>query len=72
MPSNDRLLPTSSRGWACRVVLASLVTRKDTGMPGEGYFRHAASIGRDVRDRRAFWQAEAARVYAAYRHGRDG
>lgn len=44
-------------------VLASLVTRKDTGMPGEGYFRHASRVGRDVSDRRTFWEQEVARVY---------
>jgi hypothetical protein len=44
-------------------VIASLVTRKDTGMPGEGYFRHASRIGRDTSNRRAFWEHEVARIY---------
>ena len=48
------------------IVLASLVTRKDTGVPGEGYFRHAARIGCDVSDRDAFWHEQVERVYRAY------
>jgi len=51
------------------IVLASLVTRKDTGMPGEGYFRHAAREGHDVSDREAFWRANVERVYAAFDEG---
>ncbi|MBC7266022.1 MAG: hypothetical protein H5T75_03470 [Coriobacteriia bacterium] len=48
------------------VMLASLVTRKDTGLPGEGYFAFAETLGRDAHDRRAFWEAEVERVYAAF------
>lgn len=48
------------------IVLASLVVRRDTGMPGEGYFAHAAKRGRDITDREAFWRAEADRVWGAY------
>ncbi|MFA5843239.1 MAG: hypothetical protein WC971_00210 [Coriobacteriia bacterium] len=47
-------------------ILASLVTRKDTGIPGEGYFKHAARIGRDVRDPRAFWADEIEKVFAVW------
>jgi hypothetical protein len=48
------------------IVLASLVTRKDTGMPGEGYFRHAARLGHDVSDREGYWRDQAQRVWAAF------
>ncbi len=48
------------------VMLASLVVRCDTGIPGDGYFRHAAALGRDVTDREAFWRQEAERVWDAY------
>lgn len=51
---------------ALGIVLASLVVRRDTGMPGEGYFAHAAKLGRDVSDREGFWRSEAERVWAAY------
>jgi hypothetical protein len=51
------------------IVLASLVVRRDTGMPGEGYFRYASSLGADVSDRRDFWESEAERVYAAFDEG---
>lgn len=48
------------------VMLASLVCRKDSGLPGDGYFRHAAKLGRDVRDREAYWSSEIARIYEAF------
>ena len=48
------------------IMLATLVVRADTGLPGDGYFRHAARLGRDVSDREAYWTSEAERVYAAY------
>jgi hypothetical protein len=48
------------------VMLASLVTRKDTGLPGDGYFAFAETLGRDVADRRAFWESEVERIYAAF------
>lgn len=51
------------------VMLASLVTRKDTGLPGDGYFDFAETLGRDTADRRAFWESEVGRVYAAYAEG---
>ncbi len=48
------------------VMLASLVCRKDTALPGAGYFRHAARLGRDTADERAYWESEIARIYAAF------
>lgn len=48
------------------VMLASLVCRKDSGMPGAGYFRHATRLGRDTRDERAYWRSEVERIYAAF------
>jgi len=49
------------------VIIASLVVRKDTGMPGDGYFAFAADeLGRDTTDRAAFWRAEAEAVWRAY------
>jgi hypothetical protein len=51
------------------IVLASLVTRKDTGMPGEGYFRCAARMGCDISDRGEFWEGQVERVYAAFSEG---
>jgi len=53
------------------VMMASLVVRKDTGIPGEGYFRHAGRLGRDVSDREAFWRSEAEKVYAVWPALRD-
>ena len=49
------------------IMLATLVVRADSGLPGDGYFRHAAKLGRDVTDREAYWRHEAERVWAAYR-----
>lgn len=51
------------------VVLASLVVRGDSGRPGDGYFAHAAKLGRDVSDREEFWLAEAERVWSVYAPG---
>ena len=48
------------------VMMASLVVRKDTGIPGNGYFGHAGSLGRDTADREAFWRSEVERVWDAY------
>ncbi|NTU70596.1 MAG: hypothetical protein HGB10_02045 [Coriobacteriia bacterium] len=49
------------------VMTASLVVRADTGMPGDGYFAFAErDLGRTIGDRRAFWEAEVARVWDAY------
>lgn len=53
----------ASRG----VMIAALVVRADTGMPGEGFFAFARdSLGRDVTDRAAMWQLEAQRVWGAF------
>jgi len=49
------------------VMVASLVVRADSGMPGDGYFAFAAEeLGRPIGDRRAFWDAEVRRVWDAY------
>ena len=49
------------------IMIASLVVRADSGMPGEGYYVFAAEqLGRPIEDRRAFWQREVERVWAAY------
>jgi hypothetical protein len=45
------------------IILASLVTRRDTGMPGEGYFQSAVRAGCDISDRAAFWREQADRIY---------
>jgi hypothetical protein len=45
---------------------ASLVVRKDTGMPGDGYFGYAEREGFDVSDRSAFWREHVQRVWNAY------
>jgi len=44
-------------------VLASLVCRKDTGMPGEGYFAWGARSGRLEGDPHEWWLAELELVY---------
>lgn len=47
-------------------VMASLVVRADSGMPGEGYFEWAESAGYDVNDREAFWRQQAERVWESW------
>jgi len=52
------------------IMIASLVVRADTGMPGEGYFHFAAEeLGRPIDDPTAFWRAEVERVWEAYASG---
>lgn len=53
-------------------VLATLVVRKDTGRPGEGYFAWMAGHGRDLIDHEALWRTEAERVWAAYAPEKKG
>lgn len=48
------------------VWVASLVVRKDTGMPGDGYFAYAERAGLDVSDREAFWRRRVQQVWNAY------
>lgn len=49
------------------VMVASLVVRADSGMPGEGYFVFAQEeLGRAITDRTAFWKAEVERVWDAF------
>jgi len=49
------------------VIIASLVVRADTGMPGEGYFLFVEDeLGRPVPDRRVFWEHEVERVWESY------
>jgi hypothetical protein len=45
---------------------ASLVVRKDTGMPGDGYFGYAEREGFDVSDRAELWRWNVQRVWDAY------
>jgi hypothetical protein len=48
------------------VWIASLVVRKDSGMPGDGYFAYAERDGFDTSDRAEFWRMQAQRVWNAY------
>ena len=48
------------------VWIASLVVRKDTGMPGDGYFAYAEREGFDTSDREAFWLQHAQQVWNVY------
>ncbi|MGB4442515.1 MAG: hypothetical protein WBJ62_09890 [Coriobacteriia bacterium] len=52
------------------IMLASLVVRADTGMPGDGYFRNAARLGRDVSDPEGYWRSEVERIYSVFSPGR--
>jgi hypothetical protein len=65
--SRSRREEICSREDAARgVMLASLVCTKATGMPGEGYFNVAECLGRDTAGRRALWEREVDRVFAAF------
>jgi hypothetical protein len=47
---------------AGRGLLTAVVVRRDTGRPGEGWFRLASQRGRDVADRDGVWRAERTRL----------
>lgn len=48
-------------------VIASLVVRADSGIPGAGYFTFIAErFGRDVSDPAAAWRSEAEKVWSTY------
>lgn len=52
------------------IIIASLVVRSDTGIPGAGYFTFLATrFGADVSDPKAAWEREAERVWSAYGAG---
>jgi hypothetical protein len=44
-------------------MLCALVVAKLTGMPGAGYFRGMAALGRDQSDMEASWRAEVEQVF---------
>jgi len=49
------------------VMLAALVVRKDSGIPGEGFFTFASEVlGREFEGKEEFWRAEAEAVWSAY------
>lgn len=55
---------------ATGLIIASLVVRADSGMPGDGYFTFLARrFGRDIQDPAAAWRIEAERVWDAYAAG---
>ena len=47
-------------------VMASLVVRADTGMPGEGYFSWAQAAGYVLGERDVFWREQAERVWDSW------
>jgi hypothetical protein len=53
-------------------MLGSVVVRADSGKPGDGYFRHAAGLGRDVSDAEGFWRGEVTRVWDVWQDECDG
>jgi hypothetical protein len=55
------------------VIIASLVVRADSGIPGAGYFTFLAEqFGRDVSQPVAAWRCEAQRVWELYAAGEVG
>lgn len=55
------------------VMLGSVVVRKDSGIPGDGYFTFAEQeLGRPMLDRRSFWEGEVSRVWDSFSPEKDG
>lgn len=69
-PALWRLLDeiAESENRADRGMLAALVVKDGEGepIPGPGFFKFAARLGRDTADEKKFWLQETARVYAAH------
>jgi hypothetical protein len=49
-----------------RGMLSAVVVRVDDSLPGDGFFKLAASLGYDVSDRVVFYAAELERVHTAF------
>lgn len=64
----DMLGEVDTEAWReLGLIVASLVVRADSGIPGEGYFIFAEEeLGRQIPDRRAFWEHEVDRVWERY------
>ena len=54
---------------AGRGLLTAVVVRADTGRPGQGWFRLAAGLGRDIADADRAWRNERARLQHVHRAG---
>src|SRR4051812_35204452 len=54
-----------SRG---RGLLTAVVVRKDTGLPGKGFFELARRHGRNATEQMQCWTEETAVVFAAWSH----
>ncbi len=56
-----------------RPMLGSVVVRKDTGMPGDGYFKGASHLGQfeadSRKDKRSFWAEELEKVHDYWSSG---
>lgn len=46
--------------------LCALVVTKQTGLPGGGFFRHAAEEGHDISDPHAYWQTVVDELFAQW------
>lgn len=51
---------------AGRGLMCALVVQKSSGMPGNGFFKYAGQLGRDVSDYKTCWYAEIERLYAIW------
>lgn len=49
-----------------RGLICALVVQKSSGIPGNGYFRHAQSCGRDISDIQICWQNEIVKLYSVW------
>ena len=64
---------SSAEDAAGRGMLTVVVVHKSgDGMPGAGFFELARSLGRDTRDKVAFWAGELDRVHATWSDAEPG
>jgi hypothetical protein len=62
----DLLGEIDREAWDAKGLMpASLVVRKDTGLPGEGYFRFVGDeLGVPMEEREEFWRREVLKVWS--------
>jgi hypothetical protein len=68
------LTEVDERTWARDGVMLGAIVHHAGGdhMRGNRFFETATRLGREVGDRRAFWEAEVAAVHVRYRAGTGG
>jgi hypothetical protein len=64
MPARSSRASEGAPSFDANSTQGKITHARATGMPGDGYFAFAdARLGRDVADRRRYWESEVERVW---------